>query len=147
MEALWLLDERGGVACPWQGRCKGCLIPLGTIINGLLRWLTFTSTETQLSALVCLCVCVCHPPACTADRHFVFSVPASLMDPPLSPSLLSTPGNLTCKPMRVTSEYALFKIPMDECGTHRVVSMNASGAMKDSSSTLKWFTRAHFKKA
>ncbi|XP_028445997.1 uncharacterized protein LOC114563311 isoform X4 [Perca flavescens] len=68
-----------------------------------------------------------HPPACyypmdecTIDRHFVFSVPASLMEPPLSPALLVTAGNSTCEPQRVTSDYALFKIPMDGCGTRRV---------------------------
>ncbi|XP_035515425.1 zona pellucida sperm-binding protein 4 [Morone saxatilis] len=58
---------------------------------------------------------------CTIDRHFVFSVPASLTDPPLSPALLVTAGNSTCKPLRVTSDYALFKIPMDGCGTRRVM--------------------------
>uniref|UniRef100_A0A3Q4B0K4 ZP domain-containing protein n=1 Tax=Mola mola TaxID=94237 RepID=A0A3Q4B0K4_MOLML len=58
---------------------------------------------------------------CTIDRHMVFSVPASLTDPPLSPSLLLTLGNTTCKPERVTSEYALFKIPMDGCGARRMV--------------------------
>ncbi|XP_035856146.1 uncharacterized protein LOC116040565 isoform X1 [Sander lucioperca] len=68
-----------------------------------------------------------HPPACyypmdecTIDRHFVFSVPASLTEPPLSPALLVTAGDSTCKPQRVTSDYALFKIPMDGCGTRRV---------------------------
>ncbi|XP_032399097.1 uncharacterized protein LOC116706396 [Etheostoma spectabile] len=70
-----------------------------------------------------------HPPACyypmdecTIDRHFVFSVPASLTEPPLSPALLVTAGNSACKPQRVTSDYALFKIPMDGCGTRRVTA-------------------------
>ncbi|XP_044045979.1 uncharacterized protein LOC122873393 [Siniperca chuatsi] len=58
---------------------------------------------------------------CTIDRHFVFSVPASLTEPPLSPALLVAAGNSTCKPQRVTSDYALFKIPMDGCGTRRVM--------------------------
>ncbi|XP_060921325.1 zona pellucida sperm-binding protein 4 [Labrus mixtus] len=58
---------------------------------------------------------------CTVDRHFVFSVPASLTEPPLSPALLATAGNSPCKPQKVTSSYALFKIPMDSCGTHRVM--------------------------
>lgn len=61
-------------------------------------------------------------PACTIDRHFVFSVPAAIVDPPLSPAMLLTFGNATCKPEKVTSEYALFKIPMDGCGAHKVVS-------------------------
>ncbi|XP_040003239.1 uncharacterized protein LOC120800873 isoform X2 [Xiphias gladius] len=69
-----------------------------------------------------------HPPACyypmdecTIDRHFVFSVPASLTEPPLSPALLVAASNSTCKPQRVTSDYALFKIPMDGCGARRVM--------------------------
>ncbi|KAM8880034.1 uncharacterized protein AB9W97_015071 [Spinachia spinachia] len=57
---------------------------------------------------------------CTIDRHFVFSVPASLTKPPLSPDLLVVAGNSSCKPQRVTPEYALFNIPMDGCGTRRV---------------------------
>ncbi|GLD66377.1 uncharacterized protein AKAME5_001777300 [Lates japonicus] len=68
-----------------------------------------------------------HPPACyypmdecTIDRHFVFSVPASLTEPPLSPALLVTASNSTCTPQRVTPDYALFKIPMDGCGARRV---------------------------
>uniref|UniRef100_A0A3B4TIR4 ZP domain-containing protein n=1 Tax=Seriola dumerili TaxID=41447 RepID=A0A3B4TIR4_SERDU len=68
-----------------------------------------------------------HPPACyypmdecTIDRHFVFSVPASLTEPPLSPALLVAASNSTCRPQRVTSDYALFKIPMDGCGARRV---------------------------
>ncbi|XP_063740510.1 uncharacterized protein LOC134865052 [Eleginops maclovinus] len=59
---------------------------------------------------------------CTIDRHFVFSVPASLTDPPLTPAMLVAAGNYTCKPERVTSDYALFKIPMDGCGTHRLMA-------------------------
>ncbi|XP_068583791.1 zona pellucida sperm-binding protein 4 [Cebidichthys violaceus] len=73
-----------------------------------------------------------HPPACyypmdecTIDRHFVFSVPASLTEPPLSPGLLVVASNSTCKSQRVTSDYALFKIPMDGCGTRRVTVGNA----------------------
>ncbi|XP_036969297.1 uncharacterized protein LOC119027879 isoform X2 [Acanthopagrus latus] len=58
---------------------------------------------------------------CTLDRHFVFSVPTSLTEPPLSPSLLVAAGNSTCKPQRVTTDYAFFKIPMDGCGTRRVM--------------------------
>ncbi|KAK5899466.1 hypothetical protein CesoFtcFv8_008946 [Champsocephalus esox] len=80
----------------------------------------------------CLSVGCCFsklPPACyypmdecTIDRHFVFSVPASLTDPPLSPTMLVAAGNSTCKPERVTSDYALFKIPMDGCGTRRLMA-------------------------
>nr|XP_057902156.1 uncharacterized protein LOC131100911 isoform X2 [Doryrhamphus excisus] len=65
---------------------------------------------------------VCYYPIdeCTIDRHFVFSVPASLTEPPLSPSLLVVANNSTCKPVKATSEYALFKLPMDGCGARRM---------------------------
>ncbi|KAM3624417.1 uncharacterized protein V6R79_023129 [Siganus canaliculatus] len=79
----------------------------------------------------CLSIGCCfseQPPACyypmdvcTIDRHFVFSVPASLTEPPLSPALLVAAGNATCVPARVTSDYALFKIPMNDCGARRVM--------------------------
>uniref|UniRef100_A0A8C5HCD2 Uncharacterized LOC114462934 n=1 Tax=Gouania willdenowi TaxID=441366 RepID=A0A8C5HCD2_GOUWI len=69
-----------------------------------------------------------HPPACyypmdecTVDRHFVFSVPADLTEPALKPDLLVAASNFSCKPEKVTADYALFKVPMDGCGTHRVV--------------------------
>ncbi|TKS68059.1 Zona pellucida sperm-binding protein 4 [Collichthys lucidus] len=65
--------------------------------------------------------CYYHMDECTIDRHFVFSVPASLTEPPLSPALLVAADNSTCKPQRVTSDYALFKIPMDGCGARRVM--------------------------
>ncbi|KAM8842724.1 uncharacterized protein ACB058_014294 [Synchiropus picturatus] len=58
---------------------------------------------------------------CTQDRHFVFSVPATLTDPPLVTALLVAAANFTCTPEVVTSEYAMFKIPMDGCGVRRVV--------------------------
>uniref|UniRef100_A0A8C6SCT4 Zona pellucida sperm-binding protein 4 n=1 Tax=Neogobius melanostomus TaxID=47308 RepID=A0A8C6SCT4_9GOBI len=68
-----------------------------------------------------------HPPACyypmdecTADRHFVFSVPASLTEPPLTLPLLIAGGDSSCKPERVTSDSALFKVPMDGCGARRM---------------------------
>ncbi|XP_068178402.1 uncharacterized protein [Antennarius striatus] len=86
---------------------------------------------SSISQSRCLSMGCCfskQPPACyypmdecTIDRHFVFTVPASLTEPPLSPALLVSAGNSTCKPERVTSDYALFKIPMDGCGTHRVM--------------------------
>uniref|UniRef100_A0A3Q2P9U2 Uncharacterized LOC105936697 n=1 Tax=Fundulus heteroclitus TaxID=8078 RepID=A0A3Q2P9U2_FUNHE len=86
--------------------------------------------SSSISQTQCLSMGCCfdkHPPACyypmdecTIDRHMVFSVPASLTDPPLSTALLVAANNSTCKPQRVTPEYALFNIPMDGCGTRRV---------------------------
>ncbi|XP_027872156.1 uncharacterized protein LOC114143940 [Xiphophorus couchianus] len=87
--------------------------------------------SSSISETQCLSMGCCfnkHPPACyypmdecTIDRHMIFSVPASLTDPPLSTALLVAATNSTCRPQRVTPEYALFKIPMDGCGTRRVV--------------------------
>ncbi|XP_047434781.1 uncharacterized protein LOC125004310 isoform X2 [Mugil cephalus] len=87
--------------------------------------------SSSVSQPQCLSMGCCfnkHPPACyypmdecTIDRHFVFSVPASLTEPPLSPALLVAATDTTCKPQRVIADYALFKIPMDGCGTHRVM--------------------------
>ncbi|XP_077425866.1 uncharacterized protein LOC144054604 [Vanacampus margaritifer] len=86
--------------------------------------------QGPLSRASCLSMGCCfskHPPACyyrmdecTVDRHFVFSVPASLTEPPLSPALLGVANNSTCKPVKVTYDYALFKIPMDGCGARRM---------------------------
>uniref|UniRef100_A0AAY5KP67 ZP domain-containing protein n=1 Tax=Esox lucius TaxID=8010 RepID=A0AAY5KP67_ESOLU len=56
---------------------------------------------------------------CTTDRHFVFMVPASITDPPLSPGLLASTGDPTCAPQRVTPDYALFKMPLEGCGAHK----------------------------
>lgn len=94
---------------------------LALVINSLLRFLTFYSCNLFVTACVSVCVSLFIPPECTIDRHMIFSVPASLTDPPLSTALLVAAGNSTCRPQRVTPEYALFKIPMDGCGTRRVV--------------------------
>lgn len=58
---------------------------------------------------------------CTADRHFVFSIPASLTKPPLSPALLVAAGDSSCTPQRVVADLAIFKIPLDGCGSHKYV--------------------------
>ncbi|CAL8332745.1 unnamed protein product [Merluccius merluccius] len=87
-----------------------------------------TGALTQPRCLSMGCCFNKRPPACyypmdecTLDRNFVFTVPASLTDPPLSPALLVAPGNTSCKPQRVTPDYALFQIPVDSCGARRVV--------------------------
>ncbi|XP_016381504.1 uncharacterized protein LOC107718782 isoform X2 [Sinocyclocheilus rhinocerous] len=56
---------------------------------------------------------------CTMDRHFVFSIHSSAADPPLSPASLVTAGDNPCTPQKVTADWALFKIPLDECGARR----------------------------
>lgn len=90
------------------------VIPWITSLTSWDLWPFIYATFTKL--------CDCLLPACTLDHHFVFSVPAALVDPPISPAMLFTLGNATCKPERVTSDYALFKIPMDGCGAHKIVS-------------------------
>lgn len=127
-------------ACWWRRRWKGCLVPrVSPLMASWVVW-PLLPRSLSLSALAC-------PPACTADRHFVFSVPASLTQPLLSPSLLSTPGNDTCKPTRVTSENALFKIPMDECGSHKVVRGNLCKKKTTKKMlTLNWCAHAQIKK-
>ncbi|XP_016346589.1 uncharacterized protein LOC107692154 [Sinocyclocheilus anshuiensis] len=56
---------------------------------------------------------------CTVDRHFVFSIHSSAADPPLSLASLVTAGDNPCTPQKVTADWALFKIPLDECGVRR----------------------------
>ncbi|KAL4647893.1 hypothetical protein GN956_G8881 [Arapaima gigas] len=60
---------------------------------------------------------------CTVDHHFVFSVPASITDPPLNPASLFVASNNSCIPQMVTSNFALFKIPLVGCGAHRYASI------------------------
>lgn len=104
-----------------ETECERIKDTSGPIINCLVRFLTFCLSRFSLYVRVCVCV---SPPECTIDHHFVFTVPASITEPPLSPALLVAASNSTCKPQRVTPDYALFKIPMDGCGARRVVSSN-----------------------
>ncbi|KAK1802852.1 hypothetical protein P4O66_021393, partial [Electrophorus voltai] len=74
---------------------------------------------------------------CTADRNFVFSIPASLTDPPLSPAFLVAAGNSSCTPQRVVGDSALFKIPLDGCGVHRYEVGNSVIYMLEILNTLQ----------
>ncbi|XP_076838475.1 uncharacterized protein LOC143483969 isoform X2 [Brachyhypopomus gauderio] len=84
---------------------------------------------------------------CTADHHFVFSIPASLTDPPLSdppltdpplsPAFLVAAGNTSCTPQRVVGDAALFKIPLEGCGVHRYVVGNTVIYMLEILNTLQ----------
>lgn len=69
-----------------------------------------------------VCVFCVSQSECTMDRHFVFLIHSSAADPPLSPASLVTAGDNPCTPQKVTDDWALFKIPLDECGAHRYVS-------------------------
>ncbi|XP_041958525.1 nascent polypeptide-associated complex subunit alpha, muscle-specific form isoform X2 [Alosa sapidissima] len=86
-------------------------------------------TPDPVSASQCHMLGCCHCPAtgacyypmdeCTEDGHFVFSVPSTIMSPPLNPAMLLAGGNASCPPWRATPKYALFKIPLDGCGAHK----------------------------
>ncbi|XP_017312635.1 uncharacterized protein LOC108258484 isoform X2 [Ictalurus punctatus] len=77
---------------------------------------------------------------CTADRHFVFSIPASLTEPPLSPTRLVAAGNNSCTPQRVVADLALFKIPLDGCGAHKYEVGNTVIYMLEILNTLNSMT-------
>lgn len=112
-----MIQAGSGTKCEKGIRYLGSHYQLPPEISDL-----FGSSDVYITA--CMCLCLYPPPECTIDRHFVFYVPASITEPPLSPALLVAASNSTCKPQKVTPDYALFKIPMDGCGTRRVVRFN-----------------------
>uniref|UniRef100_A0A672F2U0 Uncharacterized protein n=2 Tax=Salarias fasciatus TaxID=181472 RepID=A0A672F2U0_SALFA len=122
MTAVGLKESKFSCPVVIPGSGQECNLP------GEQRLPCGSSSVSQPQCVSMGCCFNKHPPACyypmdecTIDRHFVFLVPASLTEPPLSPALLVVAGNSTCKPVKVTSEYALFKIPMDGCGSRKVV--------------------------
>lgn len=105
---------------PWAGllllpRFSGLLLPNG--------WWVFPPELDWETAVCTFCLSLPFPPMaeCTADRHFVFSIPATLTEPPLTPTLLVAAGNSSCTPQKVVADLAIFKIPLDGCGTHKYV--------------------------
>ncbi|KAK3511127.1 hypothetical protein QTP70_032102, partial [Hemibagrus guttatus] len=106
--------------------------------------------SSSVSAAECYNLGCCYSPdtqtcyypmdECTADRHFVFSIPGSLTEPPLSPALLSVAGNSSCTPQRVVEDMALFKIPLDGCGAHRYEVGNTVIYMLEILNTLQSVT-------
>ncbi|XP_060754273.1 zona pellucida sperm-binding protein 4 [Neoarius graeffei] len=96
----------------------------------------------QLGCCYCPDTQICYYPMdeCTADGHFVFSIPASLTDPPLSPDLLVAAGNSSCTPQKVVADLALFKIPLDGCGARKYEVGNTVIYMLEILNTLQSVT-------
>ena len=57
------------------------------------------------------------PSACSQDSHFVFWVRASDSDPRLDTSSLVVKDQPQCFPVVTTSDTAVFKVGMTDCGT------------------------------
>ncbi|XP_076020652.1 zona pellucida sperm-binding protein 4-like [Genypterus blacodes] len=60
--------------------------------------------------------CYYRPNTCSLDGHFIFSVKASDTDPPLDPGSLSVKAQPQCFPVIVTTDAAVFKISITDCG-------------------------------
>lgn len=97
MEALWLLDERAGVACRWQGRCKGCLIPwVQSSMASWDGWPLLTQSLSYLHLFVRVCVCVNLQPAPPIATLSSLCRPPSWIPhcrPPCSRPLVTSPAN------------------------------------------------------
>ncbi|XP_051782699.1 uncharacterized protein LOC114649909 [Erpetoichthys calabaricus] len=57
---------------------------------------------------------------CTSDGHFVFAVYRTSSKPDVDPGSLYV-SNHSCAPVICTPDFAIFKIPLTGCGTHRFV--------------------------
>nr|XP_040047043.1 zona pellucida sperm-binding protein 4-like isoform X1 [Gasterosteus aculeatus aculeatus] len=64
--------------------------------------------------------------ACSVDGHFVFSVKSTDTDPPIDPSSLTVKGQPHCSPAATTTDTAVFKIGIMDCGA----KMTVKGDMK-----------------
>lgn len=62
------------------------------------------------------------PSACSLDGYFVFSVKATDTDPPIDPSSLMVKDQPQCFPVVSTSDTAIFKIGIMDCGTKMKVT-------------------------
>ncbi|KAG9343056.1 hypothetical protein JZ751_015274, partial [Albula glossodonta] len=65
-----------------------------------------------------------NPKPCSLDGSFVFSVKASDFQPPISLSSLWVKGQPQCTPVAASTEMAVFKFGVTECGARRVMSGN-----------------------
>ncbi|KAM8844557.1 zona pellucida sperm-binding protein 4-like isoform 2-T2 [Spinachia spinachia] len=61
-------------------------------------------------------ICYYRLDACSVDGHFVFSVKSTDTDPPIDPSSLTVKGQPQCLPAATTSDTAVFKIGITDCG-------------------------------
>uniref|UniRef100_A0A3Q2FH02 P-type domain-containing protein n=1 Tax=Cyprinodon variegatus TaxID=28743 RepID=A0A3Q2FH02_CYPVA len=64
--------------------------------------------------------------ACSLDGHFVFTVKATDTDPPIDPSSLVIKDQPHCLPVVSTSDTALFKMGVTDCGAKIKVRHNTS---------------------
>ncbi|KAM9843135.1 zona pellucida sperm-binding protein 4-like [Aulostomus maculatus] len=60
--------------------------------------------------------------ACSLDGHFVFSVKTEETDPPINPKSLIIKDQPQCIPVITTSETAIFKIQVTDCGVKTKVA-------------------------
>ncbi|XP_051782698.1 uncharacterized protein LOC114649910 [Erpetoichthys calabaricus] len=67
---------------------------------------------------------------CTADGHFVFAVYRTSSKPDVDPGSLYV-SNHSCAPVICTLDFAVFKIPLTGCGTHRFVIGETSVYLAD----------------
>uniref|UniRef100_A0AAQ4PI32 Uncharacterized protein n=1 Tax=Gasterosteus aculeatus aculeatus TaxID=481459 RepID=A0AAQ4PI32_GASAC len=58
---------------------------------------------------------------CSVDGHFVFSVKSTDTDPPIDPSSLTVKGQPHCSPAATTTDTAVFKIGIMDCGAKMTV--------------------------
>ncbi|XP_030649124.1 zona pellucida sperm-binding protein 4-like [Chanos chanos] len=76
-------------------------------------------------------VCYYRVNVCSLDGHFVFSVKATDSSPPLDPSRLMIRGHPRCTPAVSSSEAAVFKFGVTECGAtvQRIQCQYAASAL------------------
>ncbi|KAJ8387538.1 hypothetical protein AAFF_G00152340 [Aldrovandia affinis] len=83
------------------------------------------SRDACLKLGCCYCrynlACYYRIDTCSLDGNFVFSVKASQFQPPISLSSLRVKGQPQCIPVAATTDTAVFKFGVTECGTKRVV--------------------------
>ncbi|XP_041116147.1 zona pellucida sperm-binding protein 4-like [Polyodon spathula] len=118
-----LTGERGDIEakCPVPGLVprEGCKIPRSQQVA-----CGPPNADPQLCVANGCCVDAttsqCHYPldACTADGHFVFAVYRTSTKPEIDPGSLVISGNQSCAPVICTPDFAIFKFPVTDCGTH-----------------------------
>ncbi|KAG2456940.1 ZP4 protein, partial [Polypterus senegalus] len=69
--------------------------------------------------------------SCTADGHFVFAVYRTSSKPEIDPGSLYVSSNSSCAPVVCTPDFAIFKLPLTGCGTHKFVIGQTSVYLAD----------------
>ncbi|XP_069044652.1 zona pellucida sperm-binding protein 4-like [Lepisosteus oculatus] len=129
------------VSCPYRPYRprEGCKIP---------RSHRVACGPGRLSTAHCLAKGCCVDPGtsscyypleeCTADKHFVFAVPRTISVPPVDPASLVIAGNASCTPIICTSEFAIFKFPVNGCGTHAFVVGETTIYLAEVETLARW---------